>query len=107
MSSPHFLQTRTLDPSSSFRFPTLEGSAHFEQTIMTLERWTGASFSMIPPCALVPPGRVCRFTMFTFSITTRPRSESTFSTPVDVLVRDGELWVLDWYSAHVRRVDLD
>ncbi len=32
--------------------------------------------------------------------------EATFSTPVDVLVVDGELLVLDRYSAHVRKVVL-
>ena len=35
-----------------------------------------------------------------------PLDQATFSTPVDVLVLDGSLLVLDRYAAHVRRVDL-
>src|SRR6476469_6440293 len=88
MSFPQARHTRTLLPSSVNRLPTRVGLPQEGQTSCTLDRFSGASFSITPPgitCWLLElrgagRGLVCRLIMLTFSTTTRPRSGSTRTT---------------------------
>src|SRR5208282_2241274 len=77
MVSPQRRQTRVLAPSAAVLRPTRTGALHRSQKIMTFEMSIGASFSTIPPGLCAPRGLLCRLTILSRSMTTRPRSGST------------------------------
>src|SRR5258706_3001401 len=79
MTSPERRAKRTLRPASTIFQPTRVALSSRGSICATLEIWTGASFSMMPPGS---PGdcRVCRFIMLTPCTRTRISLRSTRST---------------------------
>src|SRR5262245_1683686 len=75
--SPQRRHTRTPRPSSRRRWPIRAGLLHRPQRSTTLEAWSDASFSTMPPCCWTPRGFTWRFTRFRRSITTRSLSVRT------------------------------
>src|SRR6202040_3801770 len=77
----HLRQTRTLRPSPRILRTTRLWAPHSGQTSCTLDAWSDASRSTIPPLMFLPGfGRVWRLIMFTPSTISRLFSGTTFST---------------------------